>query len=546
MINQAARNHSTSNTSNTSSNNSVSGNHSTAPNAGNGTSANGSSTSNTGSASSASSSTAQATLALLWERVRRQGDMPGFTRAINAILSAMRGEDEQAFSMTQTVLSDPVLTQKVLRLANSGMYSSFGQRINTVSRAVLVLGTEAIGHLALGLKLIEELSVASPNTTMAQVEMEKAVLAGMVAQQVAHSAQAPEAEEAVVCSLLHTLGRMMITFYMPERWTAMEAQAGGEVDEATAIAQLGLSLADVGRMAAEHWGLPSNLIRGMRSIEPPAGDAQESVPLSGEDWVAALSTMASRCASSLWHDDAAGAAAVRELAGRFGPMLGVEQESILGAIERAKESAAADLTIAPLAKPAEKRAQALATQRLRAEGNRVLMAGVADMRDALVSATPGQMMTMALETVYQGLTFTRAFGFLRNRRTRKYSARLGLGENARDMLPGMEFDDVYEPNVFHASLNSDRVIFIEHAGDPKFAAKLPNWWKTTLVGARSFVVLPLCAHGQPVGFLYGDWDESFPAISLSQTEFALLNDLRQLVVRTVERIQTAESPRAST
>jgi HD-like signal output (HDOD) protein len=495
----------------------------------------------------ASNATAQATLALLWERVRRQGDMPGFTKAINAILSAMRGEDEQAFSMTQTVLSDPVLTQKVLRLANSGMYSSFGQRINTVSKAVLVLGTEAIGHLALGLKLIEELSATSPDSTMAHVEMEKAVLAGMVAQQVAQSAQAPDAEQAVVCSLLHTLGRMMITFYMPERWSAMEAQAGGEVNEATALAELGLSLAEIGRLAAEHWGLPANLIHGMRSIEPPTDGSQPGEPLSREDWVAALSTMASRCASSMWHDDAAGAEAVRELTGRFGPMLGVDQDSLLGAIERAKETAAADLTIAPLAKPAEKRAQAMATKRLRAEGNRVLMAGVADMREALASATPGQMMTMALETVFQGLTFTRAFGFLRNRRTRKYSARLGLGENTRNMLPDMEFDDAYEPNVFHASLNSDRVIFIEHAGDPKFAAKLPAWWKSTLVGARSFVILPLCAHGQPVGFLYGDWDDSFPAISLSQTEFALLNDLRQLVVRTVERMQQpAETPRTAT
>jgi len=112
---------------------------------------------------------ADATLSLLWERIRRQGDMPGFTKAINAILASMRGEDEREFSMTQTVLSDPVLTQKVLRLANSGMYSAFGQRINTVSKAVLVLGTEAIGHLALGLKLIEELSKSTPDTETAHI-----------------------------------------------------------------------------------------------------------------------------------------------------------------------------------------------------------------------------------------------------------------------------------------------------------------------------------------------------------------------------------------
>ena len=174
---------------------------------------------------------ADATLALLWERIRRRGDMPGFTKAINAILASMRGEDERDFSMTQTVLSDPVLTQKVLRLANSGMYSAFGQRINTVSKAILVLGTEAIGHLALGLKLIEELSKSTPDSLQAHIEMEKAVLAGMVAHQVAAEAATRDPEEAVVCSILHSLGRMMVTFYLPEHWTLMQQAAGdGAID----------------------------------------------------------------------------------------------------------------------------------------------------------------------------------------------------------------------------------------------------------------------------------------------------------------------------
>ena len=108
------------------------------------------------------------------------------------------------------------------------------------------------------------------------------------------------------------------------------------------------------------------------------------------------------------------------------------------------------------------------------------------------------------------------------------------------MLAALTFDDAYEPNVFHAALNSDRVIFIENARDAKFAAKLPLWWKSSLAEARSFVILPLSANGQPAGFLYGDWDDSFPPIQLSQTEFSLLNDLRTLVVRAVERRHARE------
>lgn len=477
---------------------------------------------------------AESTLSLLWERVRRQGDMPGFAKAISAILGAMRGEDEQEFSMTQTVLSDPVLTQKVLRLANSGMYAAFGQRINTVSKAVLVLGTDAIGHLAMGLKLIEELSRSSPDSASAHVEMEKAVLAGMVAQQVAASAAKPDPEEAVVCSMLHTLGRMMVTFYMPDRWSALQEKAGEGYEEDASEAVLGLSLETIGREAAEHWGLPRNLINGMRRIE--AADALEcGQAVSHEDWLAALSTMSSQCAGSLWHDDEAGAVAVRALASSYSAMLGVEPDHIMGAIERAREVAAADLTIAPLAKPAEKRAAELAGKRMRIEGNLILASGVADMRDMRATASPGQMMSVALETVYQGLSFTRAVAFLRNRKEHRYAARMGFGDGVRELLAEMHFDDAYTPNVFHASLSSDRVIFIENPRDDKFAAKLPGWWKASLSHARSFIIMPLQVAGQPVGFMYGDWDDSFPPIQLSQTEFALLNDLRALVVSAAEQ-----------
>jgi HD-like signal output (HDOD) protein len=474
------------------------------------------------------------TLSTLWERTRMQGDMPGFAKAITSILGAMRGEDEKEFDMARTVLSDPVLTQKVLRLANSGMYSAFGQHINTVSKAVLVLGTDAIGHLALGLKLIEELSVVSPDSGLAHIEMEKAVLAGIVAREVAATAENRQGEEAVVCSMLHTLGRMMVTFYMPERWTALQESAGAGKEDDAALDMLGLSLQDIGRAAARHWGLPANLVAGMRTVEPPADDAP-SEPLRAEDWVAGVSTMSSYCAGALWHDSEEGAAEVSRITSRFSAMIGVSQEKLAQAIEQAKVVAAADLSIAPLSKPAERRAKALAQTRQRAAGNNILLSGLADMRDSLESASPGQMVSIALETVFKGLQFSRAVAFVRNRRENKYAARLCLGDGVREHLASMFFPDSYEPNVFHAALSSDRVIFIENAADPKFAAKLPAWWRGTLSDARSFVILPLCSNGQPTGFLYGDWDDSFPAIHLSPTEFSLLNDIRSLVVKAAER-----------
>lgn len=484
---------------------------------------------------------ARATLELLWERVRRRGDMPGFTKAITAILGAMRGEDEREFSMTQTVLTDPVLTQKVLRLANSGMYAAFGQRVNTVSKAVMVLGTEAIGHLALGLKLVEELTSSTPDNAGAQIEMEKAVLAGMVAQQVAHGLPSVDAEEAVVCSILHTLGRMMVTFYMPEHWEQLRQLKGDGREDGAAPSLLGLSLEEIGRATAEHWGLPKNLVAGMRTMEPGARPEH----FSHGDWLAALSTMSAQCAEALWNDDEAGAEQVRVLADGFAPLLGLDHGRILQAVEQARVNAAAELAVAPLSRPLEKQARLAAAQRQRAAGAQLLIDGVTDMRDASPGINPGQMVSMALETVQQGLVFSRAFAFMYNRREHRFMARLGIGKDAKAMLPHLVFDDTCTPDVFHAALNSDRVIFIENAHEPKFLSKLPEWWRANLSDARCFVIMPLCSHGQPAGFIYGEWNGDVPSVQLSQAEFALLNDLRGIVVRNMERRHAVTSRAAS-
>lgn len=474
------------------------------------------------------------TLTLLWERARQQGDLPGFAKAITAILGAMRGEDDREFNMTQTVLSDPALTQKVLRLANSAMYAAFGQAIGTVSKAVIVLGTETIGHLALGLKLIDELSAASPKSHEAHLQMEKAVLAGQVARQVATSANYRDTEEAVVCSMLHSLGRMMTVFYLADRWELVcaQMQKTGNGEDACAVEIMGLTLEDIGRATAERWGLPRHLIGSMRHIAPAA----PTEPISHGDWLAALSTMASACADALCEEDDVGGAALDKLANDYAHMLGVEAADLRQAVEAAR--------------PAEDdgSAQRIHAKRRRTpkkdpreHAARVLAEGVSDMHDALERTNPSQMMAMALETVLQGLQLSHSVAFLRNRRDGLYAAKMSFGGRAQQLLPLLQFEDAYQPDTFHAALSTDRIIYIENAHDPKFAAKLPQWWKQNLAGARSFIVLPLAVNNHATGFIYGDWTDKEQPIKLEANEFMLLNSLRALVVKSIERRHRLES-----
>lgn len=476
------------------------------------------------------------TMELLWSRVRERGDLPAFSKVVGAILGAMRGDDDREFNMTKTVLSDPALTQRVLRLANSAMYSMFGQCINTVSKAVIVLGTESIGHLALGLKLIDGLSAASSDSANARNEMEKAVLAGHIARQIASCATTRDAEEAVVCSMLHSLGRMMVAFYLSDRWALVQARCDeAGLDEAGAAREvLGLRLDEIGRLIAQQWGLPAALVDSLQDVCPrPSAE-----PLDHADWLAALATMSSRCASVICQDAATSSGELSTIADSYAEMLGLEASQVLFAVQsgmqtaeeedvftRPVKSVDAGAKIAEVAQEAGKPVDAAV----------ILARGVADMRDASPGTSTGQLMTMGLETVYKGLGFSRAIAFLHSHEQAKYSARMCFGDGVQELLPRLVFDDAYQPDVFHAALANDKMIFVENAQDPAFASKLPRWWRDTLSTARSFMVLPLTVNRHPVGFIYGDWDQALPVSKIDPVEVVPLNELRVLVTAAVEQ-----------
>jgi hypothetical protein len=54
---------------------------------------------------------------------------------------------------------------------------------------------------------------------------------------------------------------------------------------------------------------------------------------------------------------------------------------------------------------------------------------------------------------------------------------MGFGDGVKALMPNLVFDDAYEPNVFHAALGSDRVIFIENAQGPEIRRQAAGWWK---------------------------------------------------------------------
>jgi HD-like signal output (HDOD) protein len=466
-------------------------------------------------------------VSLLVQRMGEVGDMPGFSKAVQSIMSAMAETSPQEANMAQAVLSDVALTQKVLHLANSAMYAAFGGTVNTVSKAVLLLGTETVGHLALGLKVLDALQQVSPDCQASHAEMSKAILASQVARSFAGDiASYRDAEEAAVCGMLHGLGRVLVSFYLPQHWAMIASDENSAAQDARAVEWLGASLETVGRSLAERLGMPRAITR---TIAAPNLTCAE-LPLNHEDWLTAVSAFSTEAAGALVsaHSDAE----VQALTVRYGAALGADPAQLAAAVRAAHQLAVQDNLLTGFMAQQEEPVAGKPSDSITR-----LRQGVHDLQEVAGTASPSQLISMTLETLHQAFGFAHSFAFVRQ--PQQFVARMGLGPGVQERIPKLAFDVAYEPHVFHASLSRDMSVFIENAHAPQLLDKIPKCWRDTMGSARSFLLVPLTMQGRPFGLLVGAWDEKAGSARVTPEEMALVNEMRLTVASAMTRRRAA-------
>lgn len=456
---------------------------------------------------------AEQTLALLAQRIAEKGDFPAVSSSLSSIVSSMRSEDADDSQLTDLVLSDFALTQKVLRLANSAMYSSFGGAITTVSKAVFMLGTETVGHLVLGLTLLDNLSDAA-GSEAARVELSKSVVAGSVARGVAHRASGRDDEEVPVAALLQELGRLLVVFYLPELH-AQIANSDPLAEEQAAQRVLGIGLSQLGRAMAEQLGLPEELAQmvGQADIEDAPG--------SRTNWLRAVSGFSNAYVGAVARN--ATSSELRVIASRYASSTGVSADELSAAALQATqdEDNRSLMRSVMTALPSG----AAATCKPSDSGAR-LAAGVAEMRDLAGSLNPQQVVAMAMEVMLHSLGFERALFMLRKPAARVFETRIALGKTAKPLLGVLSFEEAFSPNVFHLALANNQPIFVADSFDAAIARRLPAWFREHLGNTKSFLLMPVLVNRQAVGLAYGDWGANAQGDAITADDMASLGLLR--------------------
>ncbi len=508
------------------------------------------------------------TLDFLLRRMRSKSDFPALSGIISEINKIVSSESTSHGKLAKVILQDFALTNKLLKLVNTASFGQFGGNINTISKAVVILGFDTVRNIAMTLILLEFLQ----NKAQA-LELKDEVIAsffsGILAAELAGGGRPGDAEEAMICAMFHNLGRLLATFYFFEESQQvirlMEDQKIGE--EPASIKVLGMSYSQLGAGVAESWGFPHRLVAGMKKlpadkVRKPRSDLEQlsvTVNLANELCVVAAITDAKEKSAELRklcarYEGAENVSekklatmletSLNDLSQRAGFLGIVAGKSLLLKrirkwseadptsikVSSVEENAMDGVTLLDTVTPEEAIAQTAAHR----DPEAILTAGIQDVTNTLIEDYMlNDVLQMVLETIYRSLGFKHTLIFIRDNKKNVMLGRFGFGEHIDTIMPHLKFSLSFVPDVFHLAIDKGLDIVIGDVNAATISDKIPKWYRDA-IEAQCFLLLPVMVNKKAIGLIYADMQEA-NSLQISERQLSLLRTLRNQAVLAIKQ-----------
>jgi diguanylate cyclase (GGDEF)-like protein len=196
------------------------------------------------------------------EKLARCADLPSMPAVAIEILDLCQREEPNMSEIAKLIGSDPALTAKMLRLANSPVYG-LKCEVRTISHAICILGLSAVRPLALSFSLVKGLQAKDKKALT--WFWKRSLLSAVAARELSLAVGYRFGEEAFMGALLQDIGILALGQLASLEYDAL-AKAG---TQHAALAEgeralFGEDHADVGGWLAERWRLPETLCAAIR------------------------------------------------------------------------------------------------------------------------------------------------------------------------------------------------------------------------------------------------------------------------------------------
>lgn len=501
--------------------------------------------------------------AALLQKFSDDANLPALGSAVSRVVQLASSDDEALQELTNFVLSDVALTQKILRLSNSVSYrTASGRTITTISSAIFLLGFDTVKTCALAMLLVDRL----PDNNHAQsvrFELAQALRASVIGRQLARRGHFHDAEEAAIAALFKNLGQLLVASHDHNLYSEITTliQSADLTSAKASLQVLGCSYDQLAVTVLQDWKISDTLIH---ALNPPSTRVQKA-PASRQEWMSLVASFSSEAATLMPHaNDAKQLVDNQILLARFGTALNLDKEKIdqLFAVAIKEAHSLLDsmgllsLPGQPATLPSETDAGSTAQNLLNdfllatavpdsqptiiachpsgkpINAHALLLAGVQDVTQMMGSGHGNklnELIMQVLETLYQGMGFRFATVCMKDLKTEQYRARVAIGESHSVRQAGFRFSTTITNDIFHLAIKNNADLMIADATATKIYPLIPSWHRQLLPDTQSFIVLPLVIQEKVLGLLYADRSLLAPE-GVSADETSLIKTLKGLLL----------------
>jgi len=198
------------------------------------------------------------------ELSKKEIKLPEISTIVSELNKVVENPQSSAEDIATVVNKSPSLAARLLKIVNSSFYG-FQSRIDSISRAVAVIGTREIASLAIGVSAISVFKDIPKEIADMNLFLKHSLACGLLARIIAAHNNIPQTEQLFVAGLLHDIGRVVIYKDFPVQATMLFRLCadGDELLYQEEKNWLGCKHTDVGKILLAKWNLPETLVHSV-------------------------------------------------------------------------------------------------------------------------------------------------------------------------------------------------------------------------------------------------------------------------------------------
>jgi HD-like signal output (HDOD) protein len=179
------------------------------------------------------------------------------------IKGLMENEDSTIEDFANVISVDPSMTSRLLQIANSAIYSFPGE-ISTISRAITIIGTQAIYNMM----LVDVAATAFKHFSNQAIDLKRfwrmSIFCGLAAKNLAIKAGIRDIERLFVAGLLQNFGELIVAKVSPELAQQCEKYSQEQLPWSLQQRILGFTYTEISAELLKIWQIPEKIILPIR------------------------------------------------------------------------------------------------------------------------------------------------------------------------------------------------------------------------------------------------------------------------------------------